>query len=54
MDYEIIMVHEYDGNNFDRSREAKLFTNGTLEYEPEPEYDEDDELIEEEEDEDSV
>lgn len=53
MNYESITVHEYDGNNFDRSREAKLFENGTLEYFPEPEYEEE-ELIEEEEDEASV
>jgi hypothetical protein len=53
MDYELITVHEYDGNNFDRSREAKLFENGKLDYLAEPEYEEE-ELIEEEEDEDSV
>lgn len=55
MNYEIITVHEYYGNNFDRSREAMLFENGRLEFFPEPEYEEvEEEVIEEEEDEDSV
>jgi hypothetical protein len=47
MSFVIITVHEHYGNFFSRSREAKLFENGTLEYLPEPVY-EDDEYNEEE------
>jgi hypothetical protein len=39
---EIITVHEYFGNNFSTTRQAKL-ENGRLEYLPEPEYEEEDE-----------
>jgi hypothetical protein len=46
MDYEIITVHEYSGNNLEQTRQAKLYTNGTLEYFPEPEYDDDEEMNE--------
>jgi hypothetical protein len=35
-----IRVNEYDGNDFNRSREAKLYENGTIEYLPEPDYEE--------------
>ena len=38
VDYEIITIHEYFGNNFSRSRQAKLYSNGLIEYLPEPEY----------------
>lgn len=56
MNFESITVHEYEGNDFDRSRKAKLYENGKLEYLPEPDYpdEEEEELIDEEEDEDSV
>lgn len=43
MDYEIITVHEYSGNNFERVYKAKLYENGSLEYLPEPEIEEDEE-----------
>ncbi|MBV7509782.1 hypothetical protein KW850_32405 [Bacillus sp. sid0103] len=36
MSYEIIQVNEYYGNNFSGSRLAKLYSNGRLEYLPEP------------------
>jgi hypothetical protein len=37
MDYEIITVNEYYGNNFSYKRQAILYEDGTLEYLPEPE-----------------
>jgi hypothetical protein len=40
MDYELITVREYWGNNLESTRTAKLFSNGQLEYEPEPDYEE--------------
>jgi hypothetical protein len=46
MSFVIITVHEHEGNFFSHSREAKLYENGTLEYLPEPVYEEDeDDLI---------
>nr|WP_263327856.1 hypothetical protein [Neobacillus sp. Marseille-Q6967] len=50
MDYEIITVYEYYGNNLEQTRQAKLYANGILEYLPEPEWP--DEEIEEVSDED--
>jgi hypothetical protein len=50
-----LKVNEYYGNDFCGSRNAKYYeATRKIEYEPEPECDEDDELIDEEEDEDSV
>jgi hypothetical protein len=50
-----LRVHEYYGNDFCGSRNAKYYeATRKIEYEPEPEYDEDHEIIDEEEDEDSV
>jgi hypothetical protein len=47
MEYEFINVDEYYGNNFERTRQAKLYKDGTLEYLPEPEYeDQNDEQLE--------
>ncbi|MBT2700654.1 hypothetical protein J7E79_25285 [Bacillus sp. ISL-40] len=43
MKYEIINVHHYNCNNFEGTREAKLYENGMLVYLSEPEYEEEDE-----------
>jgi hypothetical protein len=43
MDYELITVREYWGNNFEGSRQAKLYADGRLVYEPEPDYPDEDE-----------
>jgi hypothetical protein len=48
MNYEIITVNEYFGNNLERTRQAKLYKNGTLEFLPEPVYEDDEEDNEEE------
>ncbi|MEH6992615.1 hypothetical protein V7075_07855 [Neobacillus drentensis] len=48
MEYEIITVNHYWGNSFEGSRQAKLFADGRIEYEPEPDYPD----FEEEEDDD--
>jgi hypothetical protein len=38
--YEELTVYEHWGNSFCGARKAKLYANGTLEYFPEPEYEE--------------
>lgn len=43
MNYELITVHHHFGNNLEGKCEAKLYENGTLEYLPEPEPEEDEE-----------
>jgi hypothetical protein len=50
MNFELITVNEYYGNSYCGSREAKLYTDGRLEYIPLPEYPDDD--LDEEEDDD--
>ncbi|MCG7314929.1 hypothetical protein MHL30_17560 [Priestia flexa] len=47
---EVIDVYEHWGNNFETVRKAILYRDGTIEYLPEPEYEEgEEEIIEEEE-----
>jgi hypothetical protein len=46
MNYEIITVHEYSGNNLETTHQAKLYADGTLQYFPEPQYDDDEEMNE--------
>ncbi|MGP6151340.1 hypothetical protein [Priestia flexa] len=46
---EVIDVYEHWGNNFETTRQAILYRDGTIEYLPEPDYEEEEEIIEEEE-----
>ncbi|WP_223592760.1 hypothetical protein [Neobacillus bataviensis] len=46
MDYEIIKIHLYLGNNYIDTKEARFYSNGKLEYFPEPEYDDEEDLDE--------
>jgi hypothetical protein len=43
MSFEIITVNEFYGNNFSYKRQAKLYENGTLEYLPEPDIQDEEE-----------
>lgn len=47
---EVITVSEYYGNNLETTRQAILYRDGTIEYLPEPDYEEEEEEIIEEED----
>ena len=43
---EVITVSEYYGNNLETVRQAILYRDGTIEYLPEPDYEEEEEIIE--------
>ncbi|MEH7505137.1 hypothetical protein V7152_24595 [Neobacillus drentensis] len=40
--YELITLREYWGNHLESTRTAKLFSDGRLEFEPEPDYPDED------------
>ncbi|MBY6087009.1 hypothetical protein [Priestia flexa] len=43
---ELITVYEHSGNNFETARQAILYRDGSIDYLPEPEYEEDEEMEE--------
>jgi hypothetical protein len=47
MDYELITVREYWGNNLESTREAKQYSDGRIELVPLPDYPPDEEEMQE-------